>query len=50
MRKSKLRVFGEAITDRLSLDTLYALLADADFEKYQEEMDEIMGARLATPS
>lgn len=39
MRKNKLPVLDSELTRRLPLDTLFTLLADADFEKYQEEMD-----------
>jgi transaldolase len=39
LRKNKLPDFDSELTKRLPLDTLYTLLADADFEKYQEEMD-----------
>jgi len=46
IRRSKLPDFGSELTRRLPLDTLYTLLADADFEKYQEEMDAMLLARL----
>jgi transaldolase len=39
MRKNKLPVLDSELARRLPMDTLYTLLADADFEKYQEEMD-----------
>lgn len=39
LRQSKLPDLSAPLTRRVSLDTLYALLADADFERYQEEMD-----------
>jgi transaldolase len=39
LRKGKLPDFSSALTKRLPIDTLYTLLADADFEKYQEDMD-----------
>jgi len=42
IRKSKLPDLDGELTKRLPLDTLYTLLADADFEKYQEEMDRMM--------
>lgn len=38
-RKSKLPDLKSPLTHRLPLDTLYTLLADADFEKSQEDMD-----------
>ena len=39
LRKNKLPDFNSALTKRLPIDTLYTLLADADFDKFQEEMD-----------
>lgn len=42
IRRSKLPPLDGELTRRLDLDTLYTLLADADFEKYQEEMDSII--------
>ena len=43
LRRGKIPDLEAPITTKLSLDTLYSLLADADFEKYQEDMDrEIM--------
>jgi len=38
-RKSKLPDLKAPLTHRLPLDTLYSLLADADFEKAQEDMN-----------
>ena len=46
LRKSKLPDFGSALTKRLPLDTLYTLLADVDFETYQEDMDRQIEARI----
>lgn len=46
LRKNKLPDFDSALAKRLPLDTLYTLLADADFEKYQEEMDTMMRASI----
>jgi len=46
LRKNKLPDFASPLTARLSLDTLYTLLADADFDKFQEEMDAMIAARL----
>jgi hypothetical protein len=44
IRRSKLPDLGAPLTSQFALDTLYSLLADADFEKYQGEMDaEIVG-------
>jgi hypothetical protein len=42
MRRGKIPDLEAPITTKPSLDTLYSLLADADFEKYQEEMDREM--------
>lgn len=39
MRRSKLPGLDGKLIARLAFDTLYTLLADADFGKYQEEMD-----------
>jgi transaldolase len=47
MRKNKLPDFGSELARRLPLDTLYTLLADADFEKYQEEMDVMLRRALS---
>jgi transaldolase len=46
LRKNKLPDFASPLTARLPLDTLYTLLADADFEKFQEEMDRMIDERL----
>jgi transaldolase len=46
LRRGKLPDLGSPITERLALDTLYALLADADFDKHQEEMDREIGRRI----
>ena len=48
LRKSKLPDFSSALTKRLPIDTLYTLLADADFEKYQEDMDRQIQARISS--
>ena len=45
LRKNKLPDFGSPLTARLPLDTLYTLLADADFDKFQEEMDGMLDER-----
>jgi len=45
LRKSKLPDFAAPLTARLPLDTLYTLLADADFDKAQEEMDRLIDER-----
>lgn len=42
LRRGKVPDLEEPITMKPSLDTLYSLLADADFEKYQEDMDSEM--------
>ncbi len=39
IRRGKVPDLNGSLTQRLPLDTLYSLLADADFEKHQEEMD-----------
>jgi transaldolase len=39
IRKSKLPDLQSDLPKQIPLDTLYSLLADADFEKYQEEID-----------
>lgn len=42
IRRDKLPDLGGTLVHRLPLDTLYTLLADADFDKYQEEMDAML--------
>jgi transaldolase len=39
IRQGKVPDLNGSLTQRLPLDTLYSMLADADFEKHQEEMD-----------
>ena len=46
LRKNKLPDLGAALTQRLPIDTLYTLLADADFHKFQEEMDTMIEQRI----
>jgi transaldolase len=46
LRRSKLPDLGSPLTERLPLDTLYTLLADADFDKYQEQMDAQIAERV----
>lgn len=46
LRKNKLPDPSSPLTTRLPLDTLYSLLADADFEKFQEDMDAMIAARV----
>ena len=46
IRRDKIPDLDAPLTQRLSLDTLYSLLADADFEKYQREMDQEIKERL----
>jgi transaldolase len=46
LRQNKLPQIGSALSTRLPLDTLYTLLADADFEKFQEEMDALIDERV----
>jgi transaldolase len=45
LRKNKLPDVASPLTARLPLDTLYTLLADADFDKFQEEMDAMITER-----
>jgi transaldolase len=45
LRRSKLPDVHAALTRRVALDTLYSLLADADFEKEQELIDTELMAR-----
>jgi transaldolase len=45
LRKNKLPNLHAPLTQRLPLDTLYTLLADADFDKFQEEMDGLIEQR-----
>jgi transaldolase len=40
IRGGKVPDLNGSLTQRLPLDTLYSLLADADFEKHQKEMDD----------
>ncbi len=47
LRKNKLPDLDSPLTHRLPIDTLFSLLADADFEKFQEEMDRMIEQRLA---
>jgi transaldolase len=42
LRRGKVPDLEAPITKKLSLDTLYSLLADADVEKNQEDMDREM--------
>jgi transaldolase len=46
IRRGKVPDLDSPITHRLPLDTLYSLMADADFERYQEEMDREIERRL----
>ncbi len=48
LRKNKLPDLSSSLTKRLPIDTLYTLLADADFEKYQDEMDAMIAERAGT--
>lgn len=49
LRKRKLPDFNATLTQRLPIDTLYTLLADADFEKSQEDMDRQIQAHIREP-
>ena len=42
IRLGKIPNLKGSLIQRLPLDTLYSLLADADFEKHQEEMDDLV--------
>ena len=46
LRKSKLPDLNATLTKELPLDTLYTLLADADFATHQEEMDAMIEERV----
>lgn len=46
MRRSKLPDLQSALTRRIALDTLYSLLADADFENEQAAIDRQIESRL----
>jgi transaldolase len=45
LRRGKLPDLEAPLTRRLALDTLYSLLADADFEHHQREIDHKIAAR-----
>jgi transaldolase len=47
IRRSKTPELDASITTQLSLDTLYTLMADADFEKHQAEMDRMIARKIA---
>ncbi|MBA3965981.1 MAG: hypothetical protein H0X47_09425 [Nitrospirales bacterium] len=47
IRSSKVPDPNASITKQLPLDTLYTLMADADFEKHQEEMDRLIEEKLS---
>lgn len=46
LKKNKLPDLDSTLTKRLPLDTLYSLLAFADFTKFQDEMDERIANRI----
>ena len=46
LKKNKLPDLDAALTAKLALDTLYSLLAFADFTKFQDEMDERIANRI----
>jgi transaldolase len=48
LRKSKLPDLAAPLTRSLPLDTLFSLLADADFTKSQEQIDRLIEDRLAS--
>jgi transaldolase len=45
LRRGNLPDLEAPLTRRLALDTLYSLLADADFEHHQREIDRKIAAR-----
>jgi transaldolase len=45
LRKNKLPTLTAPLTARLPIDTLFTLLADADFDKFQDEMDAMIAER-----
>ncbi len=47
LRKSKLPNLQGNLVRKLPMDTLYSLLADADFDNHQDEMDEKITVRFA---
>ncbi len=47
IRRSKVPDLDASITRQLPLDTLYTLMADADFEKHQAEMDRMIEDKIA---
>jgi transaldolase len=47
IRRSKIPELDASITSQLSLDTLYTLMADADFEKHQAEMDRMIEEKVS---
>lgn len=47
IRRSKIPLLDAPITSQLSLDTLYTLMADADFEEHQAEMDRMIEEKIA---
>lgn len=49
LRRGKLPDLESPLTERIPLDTLYALLADADFTAHQEEIDREIARRLGGP-
>ncbi|MCZ6595951.1 MAG: transaldolase [Bacteroidetes bacterium] len=46
LKKNKLPDLDSQLTEKLPLDTLYSLLAFADFTKFQDEMDERIANRI----
>jgi transaldolase len=46
LRKNKLPDLSASLTRRMPIDTLFSLLADADFDKFQEDMDRQIAARI----
>ena len=47
IRRAKIPNLDAPLTQKIPLDTLYSLLADADFEKHQQEMDNQISSQLS---
>lgn len=46
IRRGKIPDLHGSLIEQLPLDTLYSLLADADFEKHQEEIDDLIARHM----
>lgn len=47
IRRAKVPDLDAPLTQKIPLDTLYSLMADADFEKHQREMDDRISSHLS---